>query len=306
MKFFKYFVLALILISPTNIFAQGGIFSVSNNTDLSGAEYMSAYYDLRNRNTHIQITNISERTITIHVQIFQHDRECDELNFEDSLTSNDTVVYDLDNIIRNDGSEVPINLLDDSYGYIVVSSLTDTFDDPFIGNFRIIDNSGYEYRTNLATPEQILESDLDMIANFNTVDEASFADVVGYAFDTINTFPFSAINFDPGFDFDVFIYDMEEDPLSCDTRNFACGNIMNYGINEDYTASRGENLLCSGGGLADPNGGYIFFDNPRPNRMLLDDEEVLFIGLIGINNGDGTGSMDYWFEIEGIAGGDTI
>ncbi|NIP30658.1 MAG: hypothetical protein GTO02_12240 [Candidatus Dadabacteria bacterium] len=93
---------------------------------------------------------------------------------------------------------------------------------------------------------------------------------------------------------------MNEEPLSCDRRNFACGNVMNYGVNEDYPNSKGGPLLCPGAGLADPKGGFIHFDNIGTTLTNLDfinfdsDSEVLLHTYIGINNGDGTGSMDAW------------
>ena len=307
MKTLFYFVFGLILAFPLNAFC--GIEARLLNTDLielgSDNTQLSAYYDLRDRQSYIQITNFANRPIAIHVQIFQHDRNCDELNFFDDLTENDTVVYDMDNIIKNDGSSAPINLLDDSYGYVVVTLTSD--DGPtggppaIIGNFRIVDNAGYEYRTNMISPWKNQDiGDLStgsLIANFNTVDGAIFADVVGYAYDDANVS--SVVNIDNGFSFDIFVYDLVEEPLSCDRRNFACGNVMNYGINEDYLNSRGGPLLCPGGGLADPNGGFVSFENGvnldgTPPESDNGDGDV-FVGLIGINNGNGTGSMDLWF-----------
>lgn len=160
----------------------------------------------------------------------------------------------------------------------------------------------------LALEDGPLDNLLDLVANFNTVDGAKYTDIVGYSFfytlEGEETF-LTAQNFDEGFNFNIFVYDMNEDPLSCDNRNFACGNVMHYGLNEDYMPSRGENLLCPGGGLADPNGGFILFDSPTTGREVFGnndgdgDELVQFVGLIGINNGNGTGSLDYWNEIEG-------
>ena len=140
----------------------------------------------------------------------------------------------------------------------------------------------------------------DMYANFNTVNGANYADIIGYSYFRGSTdFGEIAINNDFGFDADIFVYDLGEEPLSCDTRNFACGNVMNYGVNEDYLNSRGGPLLCPGGGLADPNGGYVLFDNrifPFPSGFSTPGDPVLH-GFIGINNNDGTGSMDMWYHL---------
>ena len=155
-------VLLLMILFPINVYAGG-----PEDVDIPGTddpeEELLAYYDLRDRQSFVQVTNRSdENPLCIHVQVFQQDRGCDELDFNDVLTANDTVIYDLDNMLRNDGSAVPINLQDDSYGYVAVSSLDcvdgSDGDDDLIGNFRIIDDSGYEYRMNM-----ISESDPDFI-----------------------------------------------------------------------------------------------------------------------------------------------
>ncbi|NIP32073.1 MAG: hypothetical protein GTO02_21925 [Candidatus Dadabacteria bacterium] len=316
MKYFKYLILAIITAIPVNTFSGGLIDRPS--TDLSGSFkvfsslQLSAYYDLRDRESYIQVTNFSSVSQSIHIQIFQHDRNCDELDFFDELTPNDTVIYDMNNIVKNNGDPAPINLQDNSYGYVVISKFTPgtnelTEGPALIGNFRIIDDAGYEYRSNMIDiipGDSIQINSVNYIANFNTIDNANFSDVIGYSYDDGGSFGFSTVtNVDNGFSFDIFVFDMDEEPLSCDRRNFACGNIMNYGINEDYPASRGNNLLCPGGGLANPQGGYISFVNGLDldgNPPGSDGNDDIFIGLIGINNGNSTGSMDIWFISEGF------
>ena len=312
MRFFKYLLLALtVTFSFVLTESYAGTFSMAgySNTDLFGLasdenRQVSAYYDLRDRETYIQVTNLSSSTRTIHVQIFQHDRNCDELNFFDDLTSNDTVVYNLDNIIKNDGSEAPISLNEDSYGYVVIS--TDPLSGPsIIGNFRIIDNTGYEYRSNMVSPTNdnggsdnanVQIGTGNLIANFNTIDGANWSDLVGYAYQGERTS--TVTNIDEGFSFDIFVFDMDEEPLSCDRRNFACGNVMNYGINEDYPNSRDGLLICPGGGLANPQGGFVSFENPSNDNI--DPNDDMFVGFIGINNSNGTGSLDHWFYRDGF------
>ena len=285
MRLVIYLAITLFIISPINVFA--GLAS-GFQTD-QAEDLISAYYDLRDRSSYIQVTNTSSSQCTIHVQIFQHDRNCDELDFFDLLTPSDTVIYDMDNIIKNDGNAAPINLQDDSLGYVVVSGECD-----LIGNFRIIDNANYEYRTNMQGDNASIDK---AWANFNTVDGAILADVVGFNYIRIEDF--TVINDDRGFEFDIFVYDLAEDPLSCDVRNFACGKIINYGINEDYPNSRDGELLCPGGGLTDPPGGFISLENGRfpplpPGSPMLPKGRKIVNGYIGINNGNGTGSMDSW------------
>ena len=120
-----------------------GYFTDQTNVIATESRTSSPVRIPRERDTYIQITNTSDSTITIHVQVFQNDRNCDELNFNDELTANDTVVYDMDNIVKNNGSEVPINLQNDSFGYVVVS-IGDGSEilrrgEAIIGNFRIVD-----------------------------------------------------------------------------------------------------------------------------------------------------------------------
>ena len=116
MKYIKYLVLAFILILPFN--AYSGMVTGNEieflQTDDDGDSEVYAVYDLRNRSTFVQVTrtdnNQVQNPLCIHIQIFQQDKGCVELDFEDSLTLNDTVVYDMDNLVRNDGTAVPVNL----------------------------------------------------------------------------------------------------------------------------------------------------------------------------------------------------
>ena len=292
MRFLNYIIVGLLIAMPINVYAGAGGFVGDTLDD----PIISAYYDLRERSTFIQVTNVDDslESCRIHVQIFQHDRECSELNFYDTLTPNDTVIYDLDNLLRNDGSPVPANLDENSYGYVSVIGDIEDGCELIIGNFRIIDNAGYEYRVNM--PEIDGPGFSNLYANFNTIDGANQADVVGYSyFLDDGSGELLALNNDFGFDADIFVFDFNEEPLSCDRRNFACGNVMNYGVNEDYPNSRSGPLLCPGGGLADPDGGFIHFDNWNVPPDFVGLGILIMQGFIGINNGDGTGSMDQWF-----------
>ncbi|NIP31768.1 MAG: hypothetical protein GTO02_19860, partial [Candidatus Dadabacteria bacterium] len=329
MRYFKYLVLAFLITIPVNVFAGDFPAIQSNVTFLTTDrpdEEAYAYYDLRNRKSYIQVTHVDDvrNPLCIHVQIFQQDRSCDELNFEDELTPNDTVVYDLDNIIKNDGSEAPINLADDSYGFVAISSFVcgdrdSDGNNDLIGNFRIIDDSGYEYRMNLIMDkrsktilppivptifEPIDTVTAHVVIPFNTVDGANQADIVGFVVDNDRLGngqegkddDYNVYNEEAGITFDVFQFDENEEPLSCDKVTFACApdKAMHYGINDDYPASRGDNLLCEGGGLKPgQTNGYISLENPTflSPLELVDriEDDFEFICLVGLNNGNGTG-----------------
>ncbi|NIP31129.1 MAG: hypothetical protein GTO02_17340 [Candidatus Dadabacteria bacterium] len=322
MNYVKYLVLAFILAIQINVFAgvptSTGLDILSSDSPDHNAY---AYYDLRSRKTFIQLTNRddAENPLCIHVQIFQQDRGCTELDFNDELTPNDTVIYDLDNLIRNDGTEVPANLNDDSYGFVAFSAFqcsdpSNAITPPaLIGNFRIIDDTGYEYRMNLVSGDRdeggtknLISGPSDVSANikipFNTVDGASHADVVGFVVNdrrslTCETGDFNTtVCSDPaGVTFSVFQVDEDEERLSCDQVNFACGTgkAMHYGINDDYPASRGNNLLCEGAGLIpNQNHGYISLENASYITDIPEGRFSEFICLVGLNNNNGTGSMD--------------
>ena len=328
MKFFKYLVLLFILSSPMNIFAGGppGLEVTSYNVPAADT---FAYYDLRNRNTFIQVTNQDifningNNSICIHVQIFQQDQGCTELDFEDELTPNDTVIYDMDNIIRNNGSSVPVNLDDDSYGFVAISAYEcgntsdSSIDNALIGSFRIVDDSGYEYRSNLLSGARGAgtTNDLDLVdadtrnssANviipFNTIDDATYSDIVAFVVNVNNDITCNPDNElsntvcnDPvGATFSVFLIDEDEERLSCDQKNFACGanKVMNYGINEDYPNSRGGPLLCDGAGLLPgQTHGYISLEDAVYDTSIPGQRESEFFCVYGLNNNNGTGSME--------------
>lgn len=84
-----------------------------------------------NRFSYIQVTNAGDSTVTVHVQIFRSSNSdfgnpatavlCDELNFNDTYTAFDTHIYDLSNIVTNDG--VSIASVNGSKGFVVVTPI---------------------------------------------------------------------------------------------------------------------------------------------------------------------------------------
>lgn len=333
MRIIQSILFPLLIIIPVLSYAGNVPLVQSNlgfNHKFDESNELFGYYDLRNRNTYVQVTHQDdvENPLCIHVQIFQQDQGCTELNFEDELTPFDTVIYDLDNIVRNNGTEVPINLDDNSYGVITISSFEcDNRDvDPgdLIGNFRIVDDSGYEYRMNLVGEESsktILAGGTiqtpptgNIIIPFNTSDGANHSDIIAFVIDENRsasgmdgTVGPGNIGFDDliyleksGVTFSIFQIDEDEERLSCDRKTFGCGPdvVLNYGINEDFPASRGENLLCEGGGLLPgQQHGYISLENveflsPLDNNTNPEDGTFDLICMYGLNNGNGTGSMD--------------
>ena len=91
-----------------------------NETDHED-EVLVGFFDLRDRETFVQVTNSILETpeaSVIHVQIFNVGDLCNENNFFDAYTPNDTHVYDLRNILTNDGNPSGVVLPDDAYGIL--------------------------------------------------------------------------------------------------------------------------------------------------------------------------------------------
>ena len=183
-----------------------------------------------------------------------------------------------------------------------------------IGLFRILDGpGGYEYRTNAAGEDFSTGQTVDFILNFNSVDGNNLSDVVGIVyqevnFDTVFAGPglgvvFGDVDGDPFEDSfpQVFIFDEFEDPTSCSPTFFDCfPGEFNRGIDNSIPNSRQADLnnrICNDSTLSESNTAgwlylpfYTFFDF---NDI---DEEAFFVGYLGLNNGDGTGSMDSWLS----------
>ena len=312
---FKYFiVLALLAVAPMQAFAGGPIFiDPVDNTD-TGTDRLIYYYDQLGRETFIQVTNTSDADLTIHVQIFEADQFCNEVDFDDVLTGGQTKVYDMADIPG--GSD-----LTDSYGFVAITLDTTV---PFvsgalIGSFRIIDSEGYEYRTNAASSDYIGEDPLlpfmfDNVLNFNNVNGNAFSDVVGITYvdllDGRNVFA------DPSI-ISVFggigageqnlIFDHDEVFNSCSPVAFACApDAINLGIDNSVPNTQGFARICNTnkleGDLEPVDSGWLLLpyqgsfcigsgtsDNPDECDL-----PTYFVGFLGLNNGDGTGSMDSW------------
>ncbi len=304
-----------------------------------------SYYDLRDRESFLQVTNILNNSITIHVQLFNVNLDCTENNFYDSLTGRDTHVYNLRDVQTNNGEPSGVNLLDDAYGFAVITivegvgqeSVDNDLEDLIIGNFRIIDNSGYEYRTNMngyiADEPFGFGLGESLTFNFSQQGGVTQSDVVGIAFERggpghveVLATNFEVVNVI----FDVDITDNRENQFSCRDVMFACINEDNpkyedllsavsdniliaevavnvagleYGINDAFPHSQGGPLLCPQNNITE---GTVrlrvedFFGEVPGNLSdgvlgpFLDGDEF-FAGYIGLNNGNGRGSMDSFF-----------
>jgi len=156
----------------------------------------------------------------------------------------------------------------------------------------------------------------DRWANFNTLAGVTLSDLVIIATDDDNNFSSSnpsveASNILDAWQlFEVDIYDLNENAFSCRNVMAACvtrdhplyqelleepgdddddsANVASfeYGINDAIPHSRGGEVLCPGNTISE---GFINIDRKRNDGDL----SATFIGL---NNGNGRGSMDSWWS----------
>ena len=317
-------------------FAPGDAAITFTNTDSPDLFASSYFFDLRERETFIQLTHTDingfSQSATAHIQIFNVGNLCNENDFFDTYTVNDTHTYNMRNIQTNDGNPSGVVLPDDAYGIVIVTAgvIAQGFNAAgFIGNLRIIDNNGYEYRTNAQT---ILDGtstgggfsqEVFYSFNFNTQGGINLSDVVGITYAIpdneqeselfeLQVLPPQAI-FSP---FDIDIYDLNEVPFSCRDIIFSCVNEDNplleevlsiagtanvasfeYGINNAIPHSKGGELLCPGNVVEE--GIVVLRPEAYPNTeafAVIAPQFPIFSGFVGLNNGDGRGSFDsFWY-----------
>ncbi len=222
--------------------------------------------------------------------------------------------------MTNDGNPSGVVLPDDAYGIVVVTSgdgvpINEIPNARIIGNLRIEDNNGYEYRTNLGgVAVQPFDTDDIYTFNYNTQGGIGWSDVVGIMLDDVRTFEVSAVG--PGIwaSWDIDIYDLNEVPFSCRNVIFACVDQENplipailedsgdasvasfeYGINNAIPSTKGAPLLCPNNVISE---GFVQLNNIDYSTN--DGEDHAFVLFIGLNNGDGRGSMDAVWQNSGV------
>lgn len=318
----KYFlVLAFLLLVPMQAFAGSvnNFYDPIDNTD-TGANRLIYYYDQLGRETFVQVTNTSDSFVSIHVQVFEADDFCNEVDFIYDLTPAQTVVFDVANLPGSPD-------LTDSYGFVAVTVLDSEFSNPLIGSFRIIDSEGYEYRTNAASSEGEFEftpGEFWNVLNFNNVNDPAFSDVVGITYvalpdGNVYASPGVGTQFGTGSSSEqVLIFDHQENFNSCSPVTFACDpTLINRGIDNSVPNTQGFDRICNTSKLegdAEPvDSGWLLL--PFVGNLCLDpavsggsgtgDDFICafptyFVGFLGLNNGDGTGSMDSWISEPGF------
>lgn len=317
----------LILIPNTASAGPGSTILVTPSTDTSYATIAPVngtalfyFFDLRDRESFIQYTYTDMMALGVngqaHIQIFDVGNNCNENNFFDTFTPLDTHTYNMRDIITNDGSPSGVVLPDDAYGIVAISFFVNGDNvSSAIGNLRVLDNSGYEYRTNAQMIFNVnpVNTDSQFYSfNYNS-NGISLSDIVGV---TANLFQFGQLPIEWNasnvtesyFTFDIDIIDNNETLFSCRDVIYSCVDQDNplleelleiggasvasfeYGINNALPHSKGGELLCPGNVI--PEGIVIL----RPmERTINFSEATIFAGFVGLNNGNGRGSLDsFW------------
>jgi len=331
-----FLVLTICLFPVKSVFAGEGpplqffTFPQTDNPLPLVFEGLSLHYvfDLRDRETFLQFTYLDQvgfgSSATAHVQIFNVADNCNENNFFDVYTVSDTHVYNMREIQTNDGNPSGVVLPDDAYGIVVITLIADSGEGPAqlssMGNLRIINNNGYEYRTNaqsIITLDVIEGSEIRpaYTFNFNTKSGVTLSDIFGITVNVlVSEFPpfleWDASNILTAFNpFDIDIVDNNETIFSCRDVTFACVNqdhplleellaesgtsvaSFEYGINNAIPHSKGGELLCPGNTISE---GFVTLQ-PETQQIETEEEIPFFLGYVGLNNGNGRGSFDsFW------------
>lgn len=278
-----------------------------------GSFQLFSFFDLRERESYLQYMNTGTSLEIVHVQIFLVNNNCNEFDFFDQYTPLDTHIYNIRNIVNNDGNPSGVVIPDDSYGFVVLTVMSgisgnSIANNVFIGSFRIVDVNGFEYRTNAAgMPESIGGSSTTFSFNYSTLNGATFADIVIFTADDIGVGE-SAVTAFPNFGtfmkFRPTIYDENEVVFSCSDIVFACiesddpgyagllstaGVSMGgaeFGINEMLPHSKDKGKICAGNNL---DQGFVRLETQNVTGEAQAD---LVLGFAGINNGNDRSSME--------------
>jgi len=330
-KSLKYlFLLAIFLAVPTQVWA-GTTYANEpyiSATDAAGRRAVYFWDERGSRDSFLQLSNISSSSVTVHFQIFvvnADQADCLPCDFFDVYTPEDTHVYEVANIVANDGGQACALALDGKYGAVVISYSSGPDDRSLIGNGRIIDaDGGYEYRYNAHQDrdQQIEESQThgpltdEYIVHFNPIQGFNNVDLVGIVYDDLfgndSIFSDSVImaptltaTFGVGGD-QIFQINNDEDPLSCFPVTFACApGLFDRGINPSYPNSQGVlNNACLSSTNAPgpgPEANFLFMPfDAFEDEDFDDNDEAQFVGYIGLNNDSGMGSMDSWWSVNEI------
>ena len=234
------------------------------------------YYDVFSENVDIQLTNTNDTEgVWVHVQIFRNVNTsaeegvfCDERDFIDFLTPNDTHWYELtqNNFVRNigetetdpgDDTTIDLDVPNDTSGFVVITPIVSESDFSamsFQHMVGTVNDNSIEFRMNAMGRDAVDLASGQVLADgtvldgtttgflliqpeellFNFQGSNSGVDIVGIAFDD-NYGPAGLLGYNitpANVTWTPFIFDYNEDPTSCGTTPVNCFNTV--GINEDF------------------------------------------------------------------------
>lgn len=281
----------------------------------AGADRLVYYFDNRERKSYVQLANLSDSPIDVHVQVWMVNSTtatCEEIDFYDTYSGLDVHTYDILNITRNDGPPLmwPPLYLSGIYGFVVVSRSTGP-SNSLVGVMKIIDDAGYEYRTNAIAPESVsTASNMFGNINFNNINGNKFSDLIGFTYsetsspDGVFAEGVASVFGQPGKE--IMILDEDENITSCSPVTFSCSDgSANIAIDNSLPTSKAPggracntSIINAGN---DSGSIYMPFESSFCTNPAVGDEDnnclydTHFVGFIGLNNGDGSGSFDSWW-----------
>ncbi len=126
-------------------------------TQLSGSQLVSWWTQAPGRNTSIQVTN-TDPLLPVNIHVIIQNQNCVEVrDFCDTLTAEDTHVYDFGNLVSNLGQPIPTGNFQGQEGFVTITPVN-TCPNPnqaisfnaLVGNLRVIDVANdFDYGTNV-------------------------------------------------------------------------------------------------------------------------------------------------------------
>lgn len=317
MNYQKYYylfpILFLIMGISISSTSQAQIIRATGNSTEASSQLIFYYDELEEGDTAIQVTNTNDtQGVWVHVQIFRSYNSgdstnvipvfCDERDFVDFYTPNDTHIYTLDedNFDKNIGSDEvtpgessSIVDIDETKGFVVVTPIVSEADFTAISFQWMIGNTldtGLETYANAMGRDAVDFSTGEILADGTPLDGTSSGFVLlqpkELIFDFANPstevdiveFAWADVYGGPGLlgyavqpstaTLQPFIFDFKEDVTSCGVRNVDC--FLTLGLNEDLGQNNEEltpveDLLCAGAQTPQyADGNYSNFDSNWP------------------------------------------
>ena len=252
------------------------------------------YYDQEDDDSLLQITNTNDTEgVWVHVQIFRNEDTdtavpgpevvCDERDFVDFLTPNDTHIWDLDDELFHKnigedgvtpGAQTTIDVEDVTAGFVLVTPVNSesdlsaisfqhligtTIEDDLSGLLNAMGRDAVDFSTGEILPDGTILDGVsggftviqpeEILFDFAGDNSGNFVDLIGYAFkDNYGPAGLLGYNVLPG---DVtwtsFMFDFRENPTSCGTKPVNC--YIDLGLNENFDQDNTgvfDDLLCAG------------------------------------------------------------